>query len=364
MTSASIFSGKLRLMEMNILLVGLLGCSPGANPSSNDNNSPTAPTLATINDYAYQLQGDPQFDLEVMGASAFDLLIIDYSATGDDADRWTAQQIAALKNSSGGPKIVLAYMSIGEAETYRFYFDPAWITPDPGEQPDGPFELTAEAPDFLAPPNPDFPNNLKVRYWLPEWQEIILDEYLPRLLEEGFDGVYLDIIDAYEYFGPEEIGGNDENRAAADEMIDFVIAIAESAAAQGRPDFLIVPQNGEAIIDAGSYVDDALQLAGDPESEATAQRNRYFAVINGLGVEDTFYFGDENENNPLNPDEDRLELINQFHAAGKTILAIDYLTESSLIDDFYARARQRGWIPYCSIRALDQLTINPTQHPD
>jgi cysteinyl-tRNA synthetase len=36
-----------------------------------------------------------------------------------------------------------------------------------------------------------------------EWQDIIFgdaDGYLDRIMNAGFDGVYLDIIDAFEYF--------------------------------------------------------------------------------------------------------------------------------------------------------------------
>ena len=45
--------------------------------------------------------------------------------------------------------------------------------------------------------------NYKVRYWDPDWQAIIYgnhDSYLAKILSAGFDGVYLDLIDAYEHF--------------------------------------------------------------------------------------------------------------------------------------------------------------------
>ena len=51
--------------------------------------------------------------------------------------------------------------------------------------------------------NPDWAGNYKVRYWDPEWQTIISgapDSYLGKIQAAGFDGVYLDIIDAFEYF--------------------------------------------------------------------------------------------------------------------------------------------------------------------
>jgi cysteinyl-tRNA synthetase len=51
--------------------------------------------------------------------------------------------------------------------------------------------------------NPDWPGNYKVKYWETDWQNIIYknsDSYLNKILTAGFDGVYLDIIDAFEYY--------------------------------------------------------------------------------------------------------------------------------------------------------------------
>jgi len=79
-------------------------------------------------------------------------------------------------------------MSIGEAEDYRFYWNTAWaISP----------------PSWMEAENPDWPGNYKVKYWDPAWQAMIYGNdasYLKKILDAGFDGVYLDIIDAFEYF--------------------------------------------------------------------------------------------------------------------------------------------------------------------
>jgi cysteinyl-tRNA synthetase len=79
-------------------------------------------------------------------------------------------------------------MSIGEAEDYRFYWDESWNT---------------DEPEWLEAENPDWEGNYKVRYWNSYWKSIIYgsqDAYLDKILAKGFDGVYLDIIDAFEYF--------------------------------------------------------------------------------------------------------------------------------------------------------------------
>jgi cysteinyl-tRNA synthetase len=56
---------------------------------------------------------------------------------------------------------------------------------------------------WLDKENPEWAGNYKVKYWAEEWQRIITgnrDSYLRNITDVGFDGVYLDIIDAYEYF--------------------------------------------------------------------------------------------------------------------------------------------------------------------
>lgn len=90
--------------------------------------------------------------------------------------------------SIAAKRLVIAYMSIGEAEEYRPYWRSQWK-----ETP----------PDWLEGENPDWEGNHKVRYWEPEWQRVITgesDSYLSLLLEAGFDGAYLDIVDGFEYF--------------------------------------------------------------------------------------------------------------------------------------------------------------------
>lgn len=94
-----------------------------------------------------------------------------------------------MKNKlNGGKRLVLSYMSIGEAEDYRFYWQEKW---------------NSDQPSWMEGENPDWEGNFKVRYWEEEWQSIIFgshESYLGKILDAGFDGVYLDIIDAYEYF--------------------------------------------------------------------------------------------------------------------------------------------------------------------
>lgn len=299
-----------------------------------------------INDFAYQLEaGGDEIDIAAIGETAFDLVVIDYSRDGSGGGEFTAAEIDTLKTSSGGSKIVLAYMSIGEAEDYRYYFDTSWI--------DGSGGLTGSAPDYLAPQNPEWPGNYKVRYWDPEWQAILFGtasgankSYLDRIIDAGFDGVYLDIIDAYEFFGPD--GEMEERPTAAADMIDLVLAIARYAReTRGVTDFLVFPQNGAAILD---------EEGGDD----------YLNAVDGIGAEDTFYSGDEDNDNDLDLDwaGEVTPYLDRFVAAGKTVLATDYVQDPAKVADFYSRCREKGYIPYATVRDLNRIVINAGFEPD
>ena len=282
--------------------------------------------LSAVNDFLYQLQN---LDLTAIGETAYDLVIMDYSAEGDDETAFTPAQIATLQHSSGGEKIVLAYMSIGEAENYRFYWDEGWDADGDG-QPD------AGAPPWLDVENPHWEGNYKVRYWDPAWQTIILS-YTNRLLSAGFDGAYLDIIDAYEYY-------IDQGRAtAAQDMVVFVAAIRAYARASD-PNFAVFPQN-------------APELAGEIPA--------YLSSVEGIGQEDIYYGYDDDD--VVTPPAITAELegyLDLFRNAGKLVLTVDYATTPTHVDDAYAESQAKGYVPFCTVRDLDQLIINPGHEPD
>ena len=117
----------------------------------------------------------------------YDVIIMDYFF--DDTEEYTLQEIQSLKTKqNGGKRLVIAYMSIGEAEDYRYYWKSDW---------------KQSPPAWLAEENPKWKGNYKVKYWQSGWKEIIMggsNAYLDKIISREFDGVYLDIIDAFEYF--------------------------------------------------------------------------------------------------------------------------------------------------------------------
>jgi cysteinyl-tRNA synthetase len=277
------------------------------------------------NDFVYQLQ---RINLEAIGKTKFDLVIMDYSRDGSDARKFTAGEIASLKTSPGGPKTVLSYMSIGEAEDYRWYWQRSWDKNRDG-RPD------AAAPDWLGRSNPNWPGNYKVRYWDESWHQIVY-EYVDKVLAAGYDGVYLDIVDAYQYWEPRE-----PDVPVEDDIVSFVKDIATYArVTQDHPNFQVFVQNAEEL----------------------SQHSDYVQAVSGIGKEDLFYNG--NRRQPATEVEWSMNQLDRFKAAGKHVLVTDYVTERPNIEAFYNKAHSHGYVPYATRRALDTLTINRGHAPD
>ena len=124
--------------------------------------------------------------INAVAATNYDVIIMDLFHNDDGYTFAEIQQLGMKLN--GGSRLVVCYMSIGEAEDYRYYWQSGWSVGNP---------------EWLESENPDWAGNYKVRYWYKEWQDIIFgndDSYLKLIIDAGYDGVYLDLIDAFEYF--------------------------------------------------------------------------------------------------------------------------------------------------------------------
>ena len=270
-----------------------------------------------MQDFLYQLQ---HADPDRIGETAFDLAVVTLSTTGNSPD-----VIPALKNSPGGPKIVLCYMSIGQSENYRWYWQPEWE-----ENP----------PAWLDAPDGVWAGDHWVRYWDPEWQRIIYGtpkSYLDRILALGFDGVYLDRVDAYWYY-------QDQGReTAAREMVDFILDFTEYARKK-HPGFGVFPQNAEEL---GILFPD------------------FMDAMTGIGVEDLYYgYPRDHEPSPSDWTAEREAILDQWVSDGKLVLTIDYTARPEQIADAYFRSHAHGYIPYVTDRSLGRLRINPGFEPD
>ncbi|MBK9106359.1 MAG: endo alpha-1,4 polygalactosaminidase [Saprospiraceae bacterium] len=164
---------------------------PGYPHQIHSENSDVITSLSQARNFLYLINPDQYATkadfIQAVIASNYDLLVMDLFF--EDGIAFTAKEIDQLGHkANGGSRMIICYMSIGEAEEYRYYWRAEWYT---------------HKPSWLDAENPDWEGNFKVHYWDPEWQDIIFGNdtsYLRKIVDAGFDGVYLDIIDAFEYY--------------------------------------------------------------------------------------------------------------------------------------------------------------------
>jgi cysteinyl-tRNA synthetase len=308
-----------------LLLALVLAALPGASPVLAQSPQPSlARLLAAVKSWGYQLQDAAP---EVIAASPYDMVVIDYSRDGTSATAFTPAELATMKKKpDGSRRIVLSYLSIGEAERYRYYWKWYW----------GWF-FGWLAPSWRDRQNTEWRGNYAVRYWDPGWKDIIVtgpDSYLDRIIEAGFDGVWLDKVDEFEFY--------DKKPDAPALMIAFVSKLA--AHARGRkPGFLVVPQNGEALLaDAG-----------------------YREVIDGIGKEDILY-GETKDKQPNKPQSiaENVARLKLLTAEGKPVFAVEYLDSPAEIASARERLLGYGFIPHFADRDLNQLRIGDLPDPN
>lgn len=350
----------LRFLTISLLLTGLSAASAAAQMG--EAAGPKAGTAArrtsvldNVRTWGYQLQ---KVTPDAVALSPFDLVVIDYSRSGDDAGRFTRAEVARMQTKPDGRRrIVLAYLSIGEAENYRFYWDPAWVeafkvssdrTPEPKQDVDEKAERAGAprrppaklrtlrfprltAPVWLGRENETWNGNFFVRYWDKDWQAIIFGHragYLERIIEAGFDGVYLDRVDAFDH-------AEGERPKARAEMVRFVTTLANHAR-KLKPGFLIVPQNGEELLNDSTYL----------------------GVIDGIAKEDLL-FGQSGDGR-RNADATIVSGIDTLMEARNRdlpVFVVEYALDKPTVDKLRVEIDSYGFVPYFGARSLDRLVL-------
>jgi cysteinyl-tRNA synthetase, unknown class len=309
----------------------------------------TSTGIRTVETWGYILHGPGgrPLDAHRLSSATHDLLVTDLSLNGTTADRFSAADIMRMKDGMGGQSVVASYLSIGEASDFRDYWAADWTG---GGKASG--NLSSKAPAWLGPVNADWPESRKVRYWDPDWQKILFNDTktgeLDAVVNAGFDAAYLDIVDAYHFWGTEAAakdkrpGDPTGDKQAAQRMVDLVVELTDHAR-KTNPEFFVIPQNGAFILN---------DLGSD-----SVRRAAYLDAIGGIAVEDLYSRGNSDENNPFNPDWEQIAILKKdFLEKGKPVFAVDYLNDPKLIDAFYKQAFKDGFIPYAAPeRDLDRL---------
>jgi cysteinyl-tRNA synthetase len=247
--------------------------------------------------FAYILQADSFAQTKPavvakLKESGRDWIVLDATLAGDTP--WEQADLDTIRSGKAGRKVV-AYLSIGEAEDYRPYWQSEWVSNG---------KRTATAPVWLGIENPEWKGNYQVKYWDADWQKLMLAA-IDDAMARGFDGVYLDIVDGFQTYEQEADGYLDDRmnpetkQTYRRDMLDWVKAIAARARAK-NPAALVIPQNGS-------------QLVADKE---------FVEVINAQGIEDLFTNGKNLQ--PASYTDEILGHLKTLALAKKPVLLVEY----------------------------------------
>jgi len=313
-------------------------------------------SLGDVTYWAYQLQDiSAPGAVDTLVASHYDMLVLEPTRTdwsSDDRHFDTRGMVAQLKDSQASDgvhhKLVIAYVDIGEAEDWRWYW--TWSTDWDcvGDPP-------ADWPDYILACDPDgWSGNYPVAYWDPRWKDIVIygnnqgshpdrdyDSVIDEVIRDGFDGIYLDWVEGFENEDV-VVAAQAEGKDPAAEMIGFIQEMGEYATAR-NPDFLIIQQNAASLID------------GHPE---------LFNRIDAIAQEAIWYDGDATDewDDPDGYDwENDSGLVNyyigyldQYLDARLPVFDCEYALDYA--DSAYANAIDKGYVPYVTRRSLSRLT--------
>lgn len=232
--------------------------------------------------------------------------------------------------SDGRRRIVLAYLSIGEAERYRYYWQGIW---------------RFSPPRWLGQENREWRGNFAVKYWDREWQRLLIEQepsrlavllerwlgwnipYVDQILQAGFDGLYLDRVDGFADW---------PTRASAKEDMAALIGRISRHAKARRPGTLIVQQNGEELL----------------------RRRDVLAAIDGVAKED-LVFGATSEGAP-NPPGDVASAVADLMRAkrdGKSVFVVEYVEAQGMRAQARARVSPLGFPLLFAARALNEPPV-------
>lgn len=154
-----------------------------------DENATDVLKLSDAKNYLYLINSsnfkNKFYFIKALAETNYDVLIVDLFF---NKGPFTPEEVEKMKTkANGGKRIVLSYVNVGSAENFRYYWDGNWILNDPA---------------WLKKKYEGYKDEYYVEFWNPEWQKIILgndESYMKKVIDAGFDGAYLDNVEAY-YF--------------------------------------------------------------------------------------------------------------------------------------------------------------------
>lgn len=338
------------------------------------NNIHPADTLGGVETWFYYLDFN-YLDTIVdnITDSTYDMVVLEPIFTEkENLDYNISAVVSSIKNSSGANvanKLVIAYIDVGQAEDWRYYWWSNW---------------TIGYPDFIVTSDADgWEGCYPVAFWKPGWQDIWFtgvvgndsrwyDPQLKMLVDAGFDGVYLDWVEAYSDVNVTAFAET-EGVNTTEKIIEFVGNITN----YGRsldPEFIVIAQNAAELARYDDYVSTIGAVAQeqvwfDGRGDEQPPEGDCPLPATDADVDSWWYYGN------LSPEckqmytdfpDSTLHISSQSYindltvAKNKnlTIFTVDYALNETNIQLAYNRSRALGFVPFASNRPLNQF-IDP-----
>ncbi|MDQ7824958.1 MAG: endo alpha-1,4 polygalactosaminidase [Candidatus Eremiobacteraeota bacterium] len=302
--------------------------------------------LSAVKTWAIQLDNiEGSGSVTALADSAYDILVLEPVSTLKGSTFDTKSMVSTIKASaaSGGTnrKLVLAYIDIGQAESWRAYW--TWSTGYTGSGP-----LPADWPSFIAGPGASgsaeaFP----VAFWEPQWQDIIIygqRSLVNEALNDGFDGVFLDCVDFYKDPSVIELAKT-AGRDTAQEMASFIEKIRLHGQAK-TPGFLIMQNNAA---DLAQKCPASMQNIDLISQEAVWYTGASTSRWNDSSGYDRAV--------PAGTSQSLITLLKPYRNAGKVVCDLEYAKKYA--GKAYRNGSAQGYLTYCSRTSLSRLTTTP-----
>lgn len=214
-------------------------------------------------------------------------------------------------------KTVIGYISLGEAENYRDYYK------------------EVEKEGILLDRNPNWPDSRYVDVRDPRWTRRVIEDLIPRLLHQGFQGIFIDTFD-----NPPELERRDPERfkgmtAAAANLV--------KAIRRHYPRIYIMLNRAYGILPAVEGQIDAV-LGESVFTEIDFENKAY------RFTEAKLY-------------RQQVELLQAARRRQPKLMVytLDYWKPEDMagIIRIYAEQRKNGFVPYVSVKELDRIFKEP-----
>jgi len=222
-----------------------------------------------------------------------------------------------LSSLTENGKTLLGYISLGEIEETSPYFS------------------TLKANGLVLQENKNWKGSYFIDIRKPLWQKIVIEEIIPRVLQDGFDGVFFDTLDS-----PLELERKNPGKYAG--MSDAAVHFIEGVRMH-YPSIKIMLNRSYAILPRVAP-DIDMALGESIIGEYDFNKKAYVRVKESLYLEQVQRLQDAKRSNPA-----------------LKIYTLDYAdtNDHKAIADIYRLERANGFTPYVASVGLDELVDEP-----